>query len=94
METKVVKNLKYKSYSHREIGITYSSQSRRYYFGCVSGRDDLENTPWNTSQQVTDKNHGEVLSEEEDENTSAHSDHPKHVDGSVTVFSLSPSVDE
>lgn len=82
------------THSQMSDSLTYSSQCRWNDFGSIGGGDDLENTPRNTGQQVTDQDHLDVLSEEKDENTCSHGAHSNHVYGPVAVLGLSPSVDQ
>lgn len=74
--------------------LTYSSQCRWNDFGSIGGGDDLEDTPRDTGQQVTDQDHLDVLSEEKDKDTGSHGAHSNHVYGPVAVLGLSPSVDQ
>jgi hypothetical protein len=54
----------------------------------------LENPPRNSGQEVSDQNHLDIDSEEENEYACCHTHHSDHVDSSVAVLGLSPSVDE
>lgn len=44
-----------------------SAESDRHDFGSVGGGNGLEDTPWQTAENLTGEEHGKVDSEEEDE---------------------------
>lgn len=54
----------------------------------------LENAPRNSGQEIPDQDHGQVLGEEENEDTSSHCYHSNHVHCSVSISGLGPTVDE
>jgi hypothetical protein len=80
--------------AHGNPGCKVTTEGSGANFGGVGGGESLEDTPWDTTEEVTDEEHFDVDGEEEDEDGAGHESHGEHVNTSRAISLLKKTVEQ